>query len=204
MLNIRSHAYFHFWEVTQPLHWLLEILLVGELCGTVLARYRGIRTLGRWMMYGSMLSSVAISILSLLPRIQSPMSSRSRTLLLITAGGRGVNLALAIFLLLMLILVSRCPVRLNRNVMLNTVVFSVFFLSNTLGATLHQLFDLRLGWALDTCLGGIACMCAVAWLLFLTPAGEEARCDWLHFNPDYEQRMLGQLDSLNRALLGAV
>jgi hypothetical protein len=202
LLDLKSRPYFYFWAVCEPLYWILEILLVRELCCAVLAKYQGICTLGRWMMYGGMLSSAAISVLSLLPRIQSPISARSRVLMLLTAADRGVNLALAIFLLLMLFLVSRYPVRLSRNVMMNTIIFSALFLSNSLGAILRTLFDLKLGLTMDTFLAAIACVCSVAWLMFLTAAGEEAKCEWVHFSPDYEERVLGQLDLLNRTLLG--
>jgi hypothetical protein len=192
MLNLHSRAYYY---------WILQILLVRELCGTVLAKHRGICTLGRWVMYGGMLVSVGISLLGLLPRIQSPMTARSRTLALLTAGNRSVNLALAVFLILMLFLVTRYPVRLSRNVMLNTVVFSVFFLSNTFGAIMHTLFDRQLGLTMDTALTALSTICSLAWLVLLTPAGEETG-DWLHFSPDYEKRVLGKLDLLNRVLLG--
>lgn len=201
LLDLRSRAYYYFWVVSQPVAWILQILLVQELCGAVLAKHRGICTLGRWVMYGGMLVSVAISLLGLLPRIQSPMTARSRTLALLTAGNRSVNLALAIFLILMLFLVTRYPVRLSRNVMLNTVVFSVFFLSNTFGAIMHTLFDRQLGLTMDTALTALSTICSLAWLVWLTPAGEETG-EWLHFSPDYEKRVLGKLDLLNRALLG--
>lgn len=202
-LDLRSPAYFYSWVATEPMCWILEVLLVRELCGAVLAKYPGVCSLGRWVMYGGMAISAAVSLLSLTAHIHSTIPARSRILATITGLDRGVNLALAVFLLLMVLLVSRYPVRLPRNVLLNTAVFATFFLSNTLAATLRAIFDLRLNPAVEPCLTGLATACSVAWLLFLTPAGEVAECEWLHYSEAYEARVLGMLDSLNRVLVGA-
>jgi hypothetical protein len=40
----------------------------------------------------------------------------------------------------------------------------------------------------------------LVWLFFLTPEGEKVHLDWIQFDPKYEERVLGQLDSLNRVL----
>jgi hypothetical protein len=203
VLDLKSLVYYDFWLASEPLLWILEILLVRELCSGVLAQYQGIRTMGRWMIYGGMVISIAISLLTLLPNIRSSLSQRSRILAMFTGMARGVNLALAVFLLLMLFLVSRYPVRLSRNVLLNTGVFTLFFLCNTLNAILSTVFDLRLGLKAATLLATLSCGCAIVWLLFLTPAGEKVESHWPHFSPDYEDYLLRQLDSLNRALGGS-
>ena len=200
VLNLRSVAYYRFWMVSEPLLWIIEILLVRELCGAVLERYRGIRTLGRWTMYASMVISVGFSILALRAHLDSALSNRSPTLALVTGMERGVTLALAIFLLLMLFLVSRYPMHLSRNVMLITVVFTTFFLTTTLGAILRTVFDRRLGLKADVVLAALATVCVIAWMVLLTPAGEEVEGHWLHFSPHHEARLLRQLASLNRSL----
>ncbi len=202
LLDLHSAAYYYFWTATQPLYWILEVLLIRELCMAVLAEYPGVYTLGRWLMCGGILISTGISVLSLEARIKSTMSTRGTLLAIWTAGDRGVNLALAVFLLLMLFLVTRYPVRLSRNAVLNTAVFAVFFLSNTLGATLHWIFDLKLSLTIDACLAAASCICTIAWLLFLTPAGEKVVFHRLRYREDQERHLLGQLDMLNRVLLG--
>ena len=203
ILDLKSLTYYNFWRASEPLLWLLEILLVGELCSAVLVQYEGIRTMGRWMIYGGMVVSIAISLLSLLPKFRSALSERSRTLATFTGISRGVNLALAIFLLVMLFLVSRYPVRLSRNVLLNTGVFTLFFLCNTLNAILSTVFDLRLGLKAAVLLESLSCLSVIAWLLFLTPAGEKVENHWPHFSPDHEKHLLDQLEAINRALGGS-
>ena len=201
LLDMKSMTYYRFWLASEPLLWLLEILLVSELCGAVLAHYQGLRSLGRWTIYGGMVVSTFISNLALRAHLQSALSERSRVLALMTGIGRGINLALVIFLLIVLFLASRFPVRLSRNVILNTAIFTMFFLANTLGAILHTVFDRRLGLTADVGLAALSCLCMVAWLVFLTPSGEVVESHRLHLSENYEKHLLAQLDSLNRALL---
>jgi hypothetical protein len=198
LMDFRSRSYFYVWLVTEPINWIFQILVVRELCGLVLERHPGLTTAGRWMMYGGTAISAAISLLSLLPRITSALPHRSRLLGYAMAADRGVNFSLAIFLLLMLALASRYPVPLNRNVVVSTVVFTASFLSNTLGALLMTVFDLRVGPVVDATLMGIHAACMLAWFLLLNRRGEEVKFAWPPFSPDQERRLLGHLDSLNR------
>jgi hypothetical protein len=202
LMNMQSAAYYHFWTIAEPINWILDVILIRELCKAVLAQYPGIFTMGRWLVCGGILLSTSIALLSLQSRFQSTVSARSGLLSLGIAGDRGVNLAITVFLLLMLFLLSRYPVALSRNVRLNTAIFAVFFLSNTLGATLHWIFDLQLSLTIDASLSAISCVCSLLWLLYLTPAGERRVGHWRHYSEEKERHLLGQLDMLNRILVG--
>jgi hypothetical protein len=50
---------------------------------------------------------------------------------------------------------------------------------------------------------GVSSACVVAWLVLLNAKGEKVRLSTLHFGRGDEERMLLQLDSLNRTLLRA-
>jgi hypothetical protein len=41
----------------------------------------------------------------------------------------------------------------------------------------------------------------LAWLVFLTPKGEDTRLQIPHFQPDYEERLLYHIDSINATML---
>jgi hypothetical protein len=201
VLNIRSVLYFRLWIATEPMNWVFEILVVRELCGLVLERYKGLCSLGRWAMYAGMGISAAVSFASLLPRIASAMPERSRILFYTMGAGRGVNFALAIFLLLMMILGSRYPVPLSRNVVLNAVIFTLLFLSNTFAALVHTLFDRRTSPLVDCCLMAIGAASLAVWLFYLTPEGETAQVEIAHLRPEHEERLLARLDDLNALVL---
>jgi hypothetical protein len=200
VLKTTSPAYFWFWCVSFPFVWALNILVVGELCRVVLERHQGLYTLGRWVMYGGVAASGVLTFLSLLPRINSTLPARSRLLWYALAADRGIGLGLAIFLLLMLFAVSRYPVRLSRNILLNAFVFTAYYLANTLVSLLLAVFDLRVAKTVDAAMSILSAACMVVWFFCLTPAGEQAKVELIHFGADYERRVLNRLDSLNRVL----
>src|ERR1017187_8235390 len=200
VLNVKSPAYFWFWCTSIPFAWVLNILVVRELCRVVLERHQGLYTLGRWVMYGGVALSGVLTLLSLLPRIDSTLPARSRVLWYALAADRGIGLGLAIFLLLMIFAVSRYPVRLSRNVLLNASLFTMDYLANTLATILVVVFDKRLGGTVNSAITILNAVCIVVWFFCLTPAGELAHVEWIHFGADYERRVLDRLDALNRVL----
>ena len=201
IMNLASRAYFWYWEISTPIEWMIEILVVRELCGLVLERFRGLASLGRWSMYAGVALAAAISLATLLPRIPNAVTHRSRMLFYWFAGDRGIHLALAIFLLLMMLLASRYPVPLSRNVVLNAVMFTALFLGNTLGALLRTLFDFRVAVAMNIGLTASTGVSLIVWFFALTPKGEKKRIELAHFRPEDEARILHRLDQINRLVL---
>ncbi|MBZ5620389.1 MAG: hypothetical protein LAQ69_16940 [Acidobacteriia bacterium] len=201
LTDVKSHGYFYFWVVTQPLIWIFYAWVVLELCRLVLERHKGLYSLGKWAMYLGMAVSVTLSVLSLLPRINPTTTQRSRAIFYVMAADRGVTFSLAILVLLMLLMISRYPVRLSRNVVLHASLYTIFFLSNTLGVLLQSVFGLRHYTAIDTGLLCVSVICVLAWLFFLTPEGEEVRVNIPHFDPKQEERILYHLDTLNATML---
>jgi hypothetical protein len=183
------------------LFWPLYILLVLELYRLVLEQYKGVYTLGRWAMYFATVVSVTISVLSLLPRITPAMPQQSRIIGYVYATERGIDFSLALFILLILFLLSRFPVPLSRNVAVHAVVYSIFFLSNTLGLLLHSVFGLQLENEVNMFLMGTSSACVVAWFFLLNTKGEEVRVSTLRFGRADQDRILLQLNALNDTLL---
>jgi hypothetical protein len=200
VVKASSIAYFWIWCAFCPVVWVLNMLVVRELCRIVLERHQGLFTLGRWVMYGAVATSGVLSILSMLPRISSTLPARSRLIWYALAADRGIHLGLVTFLLLMLFAVSRYPVRLSRNILLNAFVFTAYYLANSLTSLIQAVFDMRVSRTVDAAMLMIDAVCMVAWFFCLTPAGELAHVEWMHFGADYETRVLNRLDSLNRVL----
>ncbi len=201
VLDVNSGLYQKFWTITTPLFWLLYVLVVFELCGLILEKHQGLYTLGRWAMCLGLAVAVTLSLLSLLPHIAPATPQRSRIMGYILAIERGVDFSLAIFILLILFFLSRYPVPLSRNVAVHSVVFSVFFLSNTLGILLRSVFGLHVNDQVNLFLMGTSSACIVAWLVLLNAKGEEVQLSTLQFGRGDEERILLQLDSLNDTLL---
>jgi len=206
--DVRSNTYFFFYIFSQPVNWIFYVWVVLEMCAQVLKRHRGIYTLGKWAMSAGMTASVTISLLSMFAKFQAapPQKSVSLNTSIINytyAADRGVTLCMAIFLILMLLLLTRYPVPLSRNVVLNAATYTLFFISNTLNVILATVLGKGRFSELDTYLGGVSALCMTVWLLFLTPKGEEVQINVPHMAPESERRLLIQLDALNNSLLKA-
>ncbi len=199
-LSGSSHAYYWLWICTEPVNWAFYLLVVWELCGLVLEKYPGLVTLGRWVMYSAVAIAVIVSFLSVIPGIRSGGPQWQTTRYMLVAD-RGITFSLVIFLLLMMLVLKTYPVRLSRNVVLHAVLFTVFFISNTVGALFQSLFGTALYTAIDSVLLGVSAACVLAWLFFLTPAGEEVQENATQLAPEYEQRILHQLNALNATVL---
>jgi hypothetical protein len=200
-IDIRSVLYFNVWRATTVIVLIFYILMVVELYQLVLAKYRGLQTVGRWAMYGSLVISVTISVLSLLPRMAS-MSPRNRNFNVILMAERGVDTALALFIILILAFLSRYPIELNRNVRMHAVIFAAFFLSNNISLLMRGLFGIPLAETANLIVTVISTCTVYAWLLLLSPAGEEVRSGG-HGKIGWEQerRLITQLETLNAAML---
>ena len=196
-----SDRYFFIWRATQPVEWFFYIAMVFELYRIILARHKGLYSLGRWAMYAGIFISVTISALTLLPHITPQMPQRSKGMAYFTAAERGVDCSLAIFLLFMMFLLSWYAVPLCRNVVVHAVIYTVFFLSSTLGLLLHSVFGKNNADALNTGIMAVSSVCMLAWFFLLSRRGEEVRVKLPWIGPEQEERILSQLDSMNAALL---
>jgi hypothetical protein len=198
-VDVKSDIYFVAWFFTEPVNLVFYVWIVIELCGLVLRKHRGILTLGKWAIGAGLTISIAVSVLSMLLRVKP--AQRSAGMFYMMAADRGVTLAMALFLLLMMLLLRGYPVQLSRNVVLHATLYSVFFISNTASTLLASVLGLHLYSAMDTGLLAVSALCLLTWLFFLNPAGEEDKVMVSHFRPEYEERVLQQLEALNATML---
>lgn len=201
LLPQNSAAYLYLWITTEPLFRILFVLVVLELFRLILEQYRGLYSLGRWVLYGSSAIAAIISVLTLLPHISAAMPQRTRHLGYVYAFDRGVDLSLVIIILLMLVFLSRFPITLSRNVLVHVTLYSLYFLSSSMYGLVWKMLGLKTYAQVDTVFQGISAACTVAWLFLLTPKGEEIPARRIKFSPEYEVRALGKLEALNQTLL---
>ncbi len=199
--DLRSPAYARFWYITEPIIWFFYAIIVVELYSLILERHKGLYTLGKWALYAGMAIAILISGLALLPQWRRPGSQASRILREYFAIERGVDLSLFLFLIFILLWLTRYPVPLSRNVVVHSVVYSILFLSNTAGVLLLTVLGQEVHGYTNTFLLGIGAVCILIWLFCLTPKGEEVRLNLPKFGPEHEERILSQLEALNKTLL---
>jgi hypothetical protein len=199
--NVRGATYGIIYLVTAPVLWLFYVLVVLELYSLVLRNYAGIHSLGRWALYGALVFSVAVSILTLIP---SWVNEPYWLLFVATTVERGVVFSLVIFLLLILLFLSRYPVMLNRNIIVHCVVYAVFFLGISMTILVRNVVGHEVMRQVNTAVMALSAACYLVWIFFLTREGE-TRVTMLRRNwtPVDEQRLIGQLDQINATLLRA-
>jgi hypothetical protein len=199
--NYRSPGYRLYWEITQPLTWLLSVLVVLELYSLILEPYKGLATFGRWIQYAGFTLATIVSLLVMLPGIQARPKRGNAVILYYYPIERGVDFGMLVFLLFLLVWLTQYPVPLSRNVVVHSVVYTALFFSNSFGMFLAIFFNYQLSVTVSLFLSGVLGLCLLAWLVFLTPKGEEIRVRIPRFSALHEARVLDQLDALNRTLL---
>ena len=70
-----------------------------------------------------------------------------------------------------------------------------------MGSLLHTFFNLKYANSIDTAFLAFSSVCTFMWFFFLTPKGEEVRVRLPKLAPDYETRLLEQIESLNATLM---
>ena len=198
-----SLVYRNIWRITQPIIWLLFVLVVLELCSLVFREYRGIQALGRWAIYGSLAASVCLSTITLVPawmHSKDPAFSLQRFLMV----ERGIDFGLVLLLLLILGFLVLFPIQLSRNVIIHSVLYSIFFMSGSMSILLVNVTGSRISIVVSSWLMGISTACLIAWLTLITRAGEvKMMAIRKPLVTASEDRLIEQLANINATLLRA-
>ena len=199
----RSEIYHKIWRSTQPLIWVLYVLIVLEICSLIFKEYRGIQLLGRWAIWGSLIIAVALSSISLMPTWKNPPAQAvlfQRYLMI----ERGIDFALVILLLLILGFLLSLPIPLSRNVVIHCILYSAFFMSNTMGILLVNVTGAHISRIVSLSLQSVSALCLLSWLTFLTREGEVKKMVLRRqLTSSDEEQLLGQLSTINATLLRA-
>ena len=198
-----SKAYFFYWLFGHPVYWVFYVLVVRELCGLILDKYTGLKTLGRWFMYGSVAIALAMSLLSMITGVNPNIGARSSrgAMGYVLSIDKGVTISLAVFLLVLLALLSRYPVRLQRNVVLHSFVFTSFFLSDGLTKLWVTMFGVETFRVANLVLTTLTAACGFSWFWWLSRKGEEVTTHVANMDSRNEERLMSQLNYLNQTLI---
>ena len=200
-LPFNTNAYGWVWVLSSPVIWLLYVLVVLELYSLVLRNYKGIATLGRWTLMGALGISILLSALSLVADM-SNRAERYPVFVYLNAIERGVISSLVIFLLLITGFLTWYPVPLSRNVIVHSIVYSIYFLSMTMGLLVRNVAGLEIHNAVNLILLGVTVCCLLVWILFLNRQGEQTTVVLRqHWRPEQEEQLVGRLGAINAMLL---
>jgi hypothetical protein len=198
-LPYKSKLYAHVFFATQPIVWILFVLVVLELFQLVLENHAGIASLGRKALTGSLVLSALISGSTLFFELQN---TRPEAALLFNFFllDRLVMSSLFVLLICLIAFLAYFPVPLVRNFRVHASVFSAYFAARTILMFVVTLFGLDTIAMLNLAGKLLAIICLLSWTFLLTPAGEIAQ-PVQRPTSDQEARLLAQLDAINETLL---
>jgi len=196
----RTNTYEYVWVLTEPFEWLFYVLVVLEIYALVLEDYRGLSTAGRW----ALIAAVAVALLASGISLMAPsqLTTQGHLMRYYYVAERAVNFSLVVFLLSILGFLMQYPITLSRNIIVHSMVFSVYFLGNT---AIYLLLSMRGKDSLDVvayALSAITLAAVGAWLVLMNPARELRKLRLRpHWMPGKEEELVSQLNHLNAALL---
>jgi len=197
-----SDAYQKIWVLTEPVEWFLCAWVVLELYSLVLQDYQGLYAVGRWLLIVAVSVALLASGLSLM--VPSHSTQQGHLMAYYYMAERAVYFSLLVFLFTILALLMRYPITLNRNTIVHSVVFSVYFLSNSVIFLLLSTRGFEVIRIATYATQAVNLGALGIWLAMLNTAGERRpqrlRPAWM---PGREEELVGQLNSLNAALLRA-
>jgi hypothetical protein len=200
-LDRHSSAYGGTYIITEPIIWVLYVLIVLELFGLVLRDYPGIQTLSRRLLAAALTVSAVVALATLIPDLGNP-AERYPILRAVYVGQRVVMSSLVVFFTILTAFLVWYPVPLSRNVVVYCAGYSVYFISGTMALFVRTIEGEAVTRIVSTTLQGVAAACAIAWILLLNAQGETKRSPVRrHILPPDEDRLVEQLETINRSLL---
>jgi len=184
-----------------PIIGVCATLAVLELHDLVLRGYPGIRSLARWAITASLGVALGIAALTLSPDLSNPNEAYP-LMRSFHVFQRVLYSALFLFVLFATGFLLWFPLPLNRNTVLHTLVFLVSFAGRSVTLLLRNVGGPDLRELASTINLGVAGMCLLVWILFLTRAGEQRMVISGHrWRPSEADRLGEQLESINATLL---
>ncbi len=200
-LDRRSSAYGWAYVATEPIIWVLYILVVLELFTIVLRDYPGIQTLSRRLLAAALAVSAVVALATLIPDLGNP-AERYPILRAMYVAQRLVMSSLVVFFTILTAFLVWYPVPLSRNAVVYCAGYCLYFISSTMGLLVRNITGYTVTRTTSAILQGVYTGCLLAWIFLLSPQGETKRLSLRrHMLALDEDRLVGQLDAINRSLL---
>jgi len=194
-------AYAWVYLIFAPLIWLVSGLMMKQLYASVFTHFPGVAYLGRWSIYGAAAVTAITSTLTI--AVARRLFADQHTLLIVVEfAGHCVTFGLAAMAALLLFMISKYPLTLHRNVMINCLLFSGIFLGEAVGLLIHFFTQQRYTALVNVLTTLEAAACFTVWCFLLSPEGE-TRVFRIRrrYTLDDEHRLMKQLNAINSALL---
>jgi hypothetical protein len=200
-ISPKTNLYAWLFLTSQPILWLVYILVVLELYSLAFAGYKGIASLSRWVVAASLGVAVGVSALTLSADLARP-TGRYKVLVYYSVVERGLVFSLVVFLLLITLFLLWFPISIRRNLVLHAGLYSLYFLSSTFTLFVRNVAGYQTTPAINAVLLLIDIVCIGEWLWRFDKAGEAEPASFRKsWQPEDEERLLRQMEALNSTIL---
>ncbi len=194
----QGKTYAYFWATSESLSVCFYPLIVVELYRVILRDLPGIASIAR--RYITITVTVATVGSLLLLRLEQRPRNYVSTVLVIE---RAIVFSLVIFILLVSAFLAYYPIPLNRNVIIYSIGYSVYFLTKATALFIRTL-GYHVSQQISAVLLAISSACLLFWALTLNRRGELRTLVIGHqWNREDEARLLSKLKAINANLLEA-
>jgi hypothetical protein len=200
VLPATRNAYAWLFLASQPLMWILEALILVELCHLILRDYAGLAKMGRRLMVLSLTAAFLISAATAAPGIATH-GEQYPVLFYYTAAERTLDIAMVLFLVQMAAFLCLFPVALNRNILVYFAGWACSFLARAAAVIIPFATGHRVTPEASMALGVISGICALTWAILISQAGERSpKVSGYQWLPVHREKARAQLEALNHAL----
>lgn len=193
-----SGSYAYWWAFSEPIFWLLAVLLALDLCASIFHQFPALTSWGGRIYKAALGVGVVLSLGTL---FLSGAPEQFIWLHILLAVQRVVLTSLLLVILALLFSLAWFRVNLTRNTLNHAVIFFVYFLAKAGVVFLLQTVGLQIRGNVNMALTILADACFLAWIVGLTPRGQNVELRVGHqWNPEEGERLVRQLALLNDSL----
>jgi hypothetical protein len=197
-IPFKGRAYPYFWVGSESVNACCYALIVVELYRVVLRDLPGIASISR--RYITVTIAVATAGSLLLLRLEETPTNYVSTFLVIE---RAIVFSLVIFILLVSAFLAYYPIPLNRNVVVYSIGYSVYFLTKATGLFIRTLGHYVMA-QIGTVLMVVSSACLLFWAIALNRQGELRTVVIGHkWKREDEMQLLSKLKAINATLVSA-
>jgi hypothetical protein len=201
LIPLATKLYGYIYFFTQPVTWCLYVLVILELYQLALRNKTGIATFARRTFVIALVISITLSLGTLAFESQQAEFNIPHTYMLIE---RLILSSLLVLLLLFTAFLAYFPVPVNRNTVVHTRVFACYFLVRTVLLIFRNVVTGDAVYIVNAVMQLLATASLISWAMLLSRAGEEVKAlTNVRRSAEMEQKLIAQLDAINRTLLSS-
>ncbi len=198
------NAYGWLFVISQPVMWVLEVLVLLELCSQIFRNHQGLARWGRSLLVAALSVSILVAILTGLPGVAKFLKNSGEqysVLFYYTFVERAIDVAMTLFVLFIVGFLFRFPISLKRNLLVYFAGWAVSFIATTAAVVIPFATGHRVTPSMSAILIAISLISTLWWVALITKKGEGVQTASGYFSrPEDREMVRRQLEGINAFL----